>query len=534
MKMQARGSRPNILLIMADQMAAPALPVYGHRVVKAPHLSALAERGVVFNRAYCNFPICAPSRYSMLTGRLPSAIDAFDNATELPACLPTLAHYLCALGYSTTLCGKMHFVGPDQLHGFEERLTTDIYPADFAWVPNWAEGPTNAPTGISMRAVVEAGSCVRSLQIDFDDETEFFGIQKLYDLARTPERRPFFLTISFSHPHSPFTASREHWDRYRHEDIDLPSVPPIAVEDMDAHSRWLYYSHGRDLFTVTEEHVRNARHAYYGMISYVDDKVGRILQTLADTGLDRNTIIVFTSDHGEMLGERGMWYKQTFFEWSARVPFIMVHPDSSQGRRVTQVVSLVDLLPTLLDLVTEGNPLEPVDPFDGASLVQLLHGQDVDWPDVAISEYTDMGVCAPCRMVRRGRHKYIYTHGNPAQLYDLENDPRELHNLAGGPDSSAVGRDLLQLVLRGWDPESVTERVLHSQKRRLFIDRVARDSGCFPNWSYVVRPDDARRFVRGAGTAGGTVTVKGRARFPSVPTATPDKTRALKTERFEP
>src|SRR5688572_12889242 len=238
--------RPNIILFMADQLSALALGAYGNRTVKAPHIDALSEGGTTFRNAYCNFPICAPSRYSMLTGRMPHAIDAFDNAAELPAATPTLMHYLRRLGYRTTLCGKMHFVGPDQLHGYHERLITDIYPADFAWVPDWKAGPRNAPTGINMRAVADAGWCVRSLQLDFDEETAYLANQKLYDLARAPREIPFFLTVSLTHPHSPFTASKEHWDRYDHAAIDMPKVAPIPVEQLDTHSRWLYYSHGRD------------------------------------------------------------------------------------------------------------------------------------------------------------------------------------------------------------------------------------------------------------------------------------------------
>src|SRR4051812_827577 len=178
---------------MADQMAAGPLPCYGGPVVKAPHLQALAERGVVFDAAYCNSPICAPSRFSMLSGRLPTTIGAYDNASELPAAVPTLAHALTVAGYCTILSGKMHFIGPDQLHGYEERLTTDIYPADFSWTPNWAAGPRDKPSGISMQNVRQAGPCVRSLQIDYDDEVEHFAVQRLYDLAREPaaERKPF-------------------------------------------------------------------------------------------------------------------------------------------------------------------------------------------------------------------------------------------------------------------------------------------------------------------------------------------------------
>src|SRR5690606_13385120 len=157
------------------------------------NMSRLAEGGVVFDAAYCNSPICAPSRFSMLSGRLPTAIGAYDNAAEFPASIPTLPYYLAPPGYRTTPSGTMRFSGPDQLHGYEERLTTDISPPDFAWTPDWRAGPSDKPSGISMRNVTEAGTCVRSLQMDYDDEVEHFAVQRLYDLAREPDRSPFFL-----------------------------------------------------------------------------------------------------------------------------------------------------------------------------------------------------------------------------------------------------------------------------------------------------------------------------------------------------
>jgi choline-sulfatase len=523
--MNSPSRRPNILLIQVDQMAAPALPVYGHPLVKAPNIAALAQQSVVFDNAYCNSPICASSRYSMLSGRLPSAIQAFDNASEFSSAIPTLAHYLRSMGYSATLSGKMHFVGPDQLHGYEERLTTDIYPSDFSWTPNWTEGPKNKPTGISMSNVVDSGVCARSLQIDYDEEVEFNSLQKLYDLARFSDEKPFFLTVSFTHPHSPYTTLQKYWDLYPHDGIDMPAVPPIPLDQMDEQSRWLYYSHGRDLHTVTDEHVRNARHAYYGMITYIDEKVGRLLSTLEAVGLRENTVIVFTSDHGEMLGERGMWYKQTFFEWSSRVPFMISCPEKFKPSRVSRVVSLVDLMPTLLDLASEGSPPATATRLDGQSMVPLLHGDDGTWPDVAISEYSDMGVCAPCRMLRRGKFKYVYTHGFPAQLFDLEADPSELENLAGKGEFQTIEEDLGREILKGWDPEVMHQAVLESQRRRLFIQRVTEPSPYFDNWSYVVRQGDRTRYVR-AGTGGSTNT-KAKARFPYVVPVPPDKAQTL-------
>lgn len=510
--------RPNILLIMADQLTAKALPMYGHHIVQAPHLMRLAERSAVFTNAYCNFPICAPSRYSMLSGRLAHSIGAFDNASEFSAAIPTIAHYLDNLGYRTTLCGKMHFVGPDQLHGFQERLITDIYPADFAWVPDWTEGPANAPTGISMRAVVEAGQCLRSLQIDYDDETEFLAQQKLFDLARRAEKDPFFLTVSFSHPHSPFVAFSEHWNRYRPEDIDLPSVGPIPLEQMDTHSRWLYYSHGRDRIEVTNEHTLNARHAYYGMVSYIDDKVGRLLSILEKTGLSDDTNVIFLSDHGEMLGERGMWYKQTFFEGATRVPLLIAGPGINGGRTIDSVVSLVDLFPTILDFATERNPLAVAGPHHGSSLVPLIGGDGREWPNIAICEYSDMGVCAPCRMIRKGALKYFYTHGFESQLFNLEKDSLELNNLSGDPAYREQEKELRELVFSGWNPDELNKTILQSQaERRVIWEAMNRSPGRSDNWSFRVGPRDSERFVRGGGESGGTVAIKGRARFPHVP-----------------
>ncbi len=191
--------RPNILILMADQLTARALPAYGNRVAKTPHIDALARAGVVFDSFYCNSPLCAPSRFSWLAGRQASAIGAFDNAAELPAQVPTFAHYLRSSGYQTVLAGKMHFCGADQLHGFEQRLTTDIYPADFGWTPDWTRFNERPSWYHSMESVTQAGACTRTNQIDFDDEVVYHARQKLFDMARA-QRPASFLHGRFDDP----------------------------------------------------------------------------------------------------------------------------------------------------------------------------------------------------------------------------------------------------------------------------------------------------------------------------------------------
>lgn len=512
-------SSPNILLIMGDQLAGPALPDYGHPVVKTPHLSALAEEGVVFEQSYCNSPLCAPSRASMLTGQLPSRIGAFDNAAEFPSDTPTIAHYLRAMGYQTSLIGKMHLVGPDQLHGFEERLTTDIYPADFGWTPDWNQSPEDRFSWYhNMLSVVQAGKCVTSNQLDFDEEVAFRSVRKIFNLARNPDERPFFMTVSFTHPHDPFAISPRYWDLYEHDDIDMPVAPPLPYDKLDSHSQRLYQMCAMDEYDLTEARVRNARHAYYGAISYIDEKIGQILQALKSTGLDENTVIIFTSDHGEMLGERGLWYKMNFFEWSARVPLIVHAPKRFSARRVHQNVSLVDLLPTLVDLAVNGETPELVAPVDGASLVPLMQGNHSAWDDIVYGEYLAEGAVAPCLMVLHGHFKYIYSESDPPQLYNLETDPDELTNLAGQPDFTAVEQSLHTLMLARWNPPELKENILQSQRRRHLV-APALAEGQYTAWEFQPYEDASKQFMRNHLDLN---DLERRARYPSPEIPPPD------------
>ncbi len=484
--------RPNILFIMADQMAAGFLPIHGHPIVKTPHLSALAERGVVFESAYCPSPLCAPSRFSMMAGRRPSGIGAWDNAADFAADIPTFAHYLRQAGYCTALSGKMHFCGPDQLHGFEERLTTDIYPADYGWTPDW-EHPEVRPSWYhNMLSVIQAGPCRRSNQLDFDEEVVHVARRWLFDRARGTDERPFCLVVSMTHPHDPYAILPEYWERYREEDIDLPRLA-TSPEPEDPHWKRLRHVSDMGRYEITEAHVRAARRAYYGAISYVDDQLGRLLETLEDCGLGSDTVLLFTADHGDMLGERGLWYKMTWHENAARVPLVIALPGEARGRRVAPSVSTLDLLPTLAEIAGDGRAPDYAAPIDGRSLLPHLAGSGGH--DEALGEYFGEGAVAPLLMIRRGRFKYIRSRPDPEQLYDIAADPDERVNLARDPAQAKLLAELRAEALARWDEEALSRQVIASQRRRRLV-AAALMKGRHWSWDHQPRVDASRSYMR--------------------------------------
>src|SRR5271165_6463967 len=476
---------PNILIVMADQMAPAFLPIYGHGLTRAPHMQALAGSGVVFESAYCNSPLCSPSRASFMSGRLPSSTRVYDNAAEFSADIPTFAHCLRLRGFRTILSGKMHFCAPDQLHGFEQRLTTDIYPADYSWTPDW-DHPEHRPTWYhNMSSVVQAGVCVRTNQLDFDDEVAFAAERAIFDIARSKDARPFLLVASFAYPHDPFAVPQRYWDLYRDSDIDMPARA-IAPDALDSHSRRLRH------VCATDAQVRNARHAYYGAISYIDEHLGRLMEALRSAGLAEDTIVVLTSDHGEMLGERGLWYKMGFFEGACRVPLVVANPDRFTPRHVASSVSLVDLLPTLID-ISGGDAQMLGTSIDGRSLGAHLRGKAGH--DEAIGEYLAEGAIAPLVMIRRGEFKFIRSAPDPDQLFDLKHDPDERENLAGKEQCAALVADFRAEVGRRWDLAELEERVRESQRRRRLVD-AALSKGEIRAWDFQPFRDAARQYIR--------------------------------------
>ncbi len=487
--------RPNILFIQVDQLSAASLKAYGDPVAIAPNLDRLAEEGVVFERAYCNFPLCAPSRFSMASGRLCSAIGAYDNAAEFPASIPSYAHHLRLRGYRTALSGKMHFVGPDQLHGFERRLTEEIYPADFSWVPNWGdEGKRDTNDA---RGVRTAGVCARSVQIDYDEEVAHKAVQHLFDMARGGGEEPFFLQVSFSHPHEPFLCQKPFWDLYEGKMIPLPRLTQLGENELDAHSIRLLRDFDMLGQRFTDEEILRARRAYYGSISYVDSLIGRLLGALKASGQAGRTAILFTSDHGEMLGERGLWFKKHFFERALRIPLILYAPWMEAERR-QELVSLVDLLPTLNGLA-DGAPWSAAEAdLDGTDLTAVLGGSGTAQDRSVYAEYLAEATPGPIFMVRRGAHKFISAEHDPDLLYDLEADPDERSNLASDPAQAERLAAFRAEVAARWDRAALSEKIRCSQRRRRLI-KEALQQGAPANWD-LAPPPASELWYRGQGS----------------------------------
>ncbi|NRB02390.1 MAG: choline-sulfatase [Rhodobacteraceae bacterium] len=487
--------QPNIVVIMADQLAPHFCGAYGHKTAKTPNIDALAARGMRFDGAYCNSPLCAPSRFAFMSGQRVSRIAAYDNASEFPASVPTFAHYLAMLGYHTCLSGKMHFVGPDQKHGFRDRITTDIYPSDFAWTPNWDQHEERIDKWYhNMQTVKESGRAVATFQTDYDDEVEYAARRWLVDRGRDRaggDQTPFCLVTSFIHPHDPYVAKPEWWDLYSDDEIDLPEYP-LTPDQQDPFGRRVMDGIEASDVPLTEEEVRRARRAYLANVSYFDSKVGAMVKALEDIGELDNTIVIVTSDHGDMLGERGLWYKMTFFEHSARVPLVMAGPGVVQGA-TPNACSLVDLLPTFLDAADGGTDIL-AEPVDGRSLMPLARGEN-DPVDEAIGEYCAEMTSHPVFMIRRGTLKYIHCDADPAQLYDLSIDPMEKVNLAADPTYAKQAQAFAEEVRATWDTAALREDVMRRQRSRLKL-HAAMDAGAGAHWDYDPPSDATQQYVR--------------------------------------
>ncbi|MGH2461177.1 MAG: sulfatase-like hydrolase/transferase [Chloroflexota bacterium] len=468
----ASDRQPNFLVIMTDQHFPGYSSAYGHPQAKTPAMDRLAREGVSFRQAYCNTPLCAPGRFSFMTGRYVHHHGAWDNATPMPSDAVTWAHRLRATGYDVVLSGKMHFLGPDQLHGFRQQLAIDLHAQQrhpiFAW--DEADGPTRAAR--PWRHPTESG-VGRTSSTDADDQAETAALAYLREPARRDQ--PWALCVGLIAPNDPWIVPEPYFSMY-YPDVELPTLPPGHLENLPPAARVLRERHNM-AGPFGDADVRRTRAAYFGMVTRVDEQIGRLLACLDDLGFAGNTVVVHTSDHGEMLGEHGLWRKSNFYEQSERIPLQIRLPGGRfAGRWVEEPVSLVDLTATILDLAGCRLADDPDLALDGISLLPALRGE-APWRGEVFSEYLAHGNDRPRAMLRRDRWKlcYGYVKDGPPQLelYDLATDPGEFVNLANRPPYQEVQRDLLARLLSHWDPAAIHAAVTRSQRERLLIARAA-------------------------------------------------------------
>jgi choline-sulfatase len=447
----------NLLFLFSDQHAARVAGCYGDRVAETPALDALAARGVTFDAAICPSPMCVPSRMSMLTARNPHRIGVWGNEDVMHPGLPTMAHALGAAGLDPVLVGRLHSVGPDQMLGYARREIGDHH-ANWSGVPRVDMGPLEGCASPDRRSLTASGRGQSAYEVKDEDVTAR-ALQMLDELAadlRSGRRERFALTVGYMLPHAPFVAGAADYDRFAGRVGLARNRRPDPADDHPWIAAWR--SH-RGILDVSEAEELRARTAYYALVHALDRMIGQVLDRLDALGLRDETLVVYSSDHGEQIGEHGLWWKHTFHEDSVRVPLIMALPGVlPEGARRDGVVNLTDVTATMLDAM--GAP--PLPDADGQSFWGMARDGRAPWVDRGFSEYCqgsafDWGIPGTTqnRMIRKGRWKLCYYHGYPAQLFDLREDPFETRDLAADPRHAALRDALVAELLADWDPVAI-------------------------------------------------------------------------------
>jgi len=420
---------PNIVFIISDEHNAGVLGCYGNSTVATPNLDRLAARGVVFENCYCNSPLCVPSRLSFTAGKYASRVGAWSNNCWLPSAdMITLPRILNAAGYESFLCGKMHY---DRTRRYGFREIGGNMNQSFKTGIGRRRKPDNLKPllGISnrFRDFHVGGSFVLR-----HDRKVTEGVVDFLSKRKAGEN-PFFLVAGYLAPHFPLIVPERYWQRYRGR-IPLPVIPKGHLE-----SQPLNYKHLRIAFNVEDvplEIVRKGRELYYGLTQWVDNQIGKVLEALARSEAAENTVVIYTSDHGENMGEHGLWWKNCMYEHASRVPMIISYPRRwKEGQRRKGACSLVDVVQTIAEIAGTECPGD----WNGDSLVRWLDDASYAWKDRALSEYYGHNIASGFVMLREGDFKYVYhtppdkEHPAERELYNLKHDPGEFHNLASDP-----------------------------------------------------------------------------------------------------
>jgi choline-sulfatase len=458
---------PNVLIIMSDQHH-PRFLGGVHPFLQTPAMDALAARGTRFSSAYCSFPLCCPSRMSFMSGRYASRVNCNDNLAQLASDVPTFAHGFLASDYNTLLCGRMHFVGEDQRHGFETRLVSDVTTAyvNVDWALRPVLGDFVDTPGYSRQGLLKSGPGNTGYH-DYDRAVCDNAVRWLRERGDQQAERPFMMVVGFASPHCPFIAPPEDYELYDKlvAEADLPDPHLDKVHPLILEQRRM--ARIDDEPAVPKAAQRRARVAYLGLCTFLDRLVGNITGALAQAGLAEDTIVVYTSDHGEQLGEHGLWWKTTFYEGSVGVPLIMAGPGVPAGKVCGKNVSVMDIGPTVLDMA--GAAALP--DTDGRSFRCLLGGDEAAWDDEVIAECISAWAKPPAmRMVKRGPWKYCHYHGGAAQLFNLAVDPDELCDRVADPACAEIVAQLRARALRDWDGGAI-ERQLKVREREVALIR---------------------------------------------------------------
>ena len=451
----------NIVFLFSDEHAGAVMGNSGHPVVRTRHLDRLSEQSYTFDNAYCNYPICTPSRLSMLTGRYPHQIGAWDLGVIPDRQSPTWGDYLTEAGYETVLCGRTHFNGTDRLHGFSHRLLDDL--------PRWCNRNGRPPrrTSDARRGsnshVTECGPGDHE-HTRYDRKVTDLAVDFLREKATSQDDNPFLLYCGFMHPHFPLIAPPEFFLQYDPDTLELPETwnePLESQHPIIQHHRWSW----RNDIPPPESVVRCALASYYALVSSLDAQVGRILEAIDTSPLRENTVVIYTSDHGEMAGHHGIWQKQCFYEPAVRVPLMLRLPSDENGR-VAENVSLVDVLPTLLEIAG----LETPSDLPGESLLEIAQHQANETTRAVFSEYHHMGMLNAGFMLKRGDYKLCHYVGSEPQLFNVGADPLENDDLASNPEYAARRRAMETALREVVDPEQEDARAKENQRMRRLKD----------------------------------------------------------------
>ena len=451
----------NMLFIFSDQHTRRALGCAGHPLVRTPNLDRLAARGTLFTNAYCNGPICVPSRASMATGRHVHDIGIWDNARPYHGTVPSWGHRLMAAGHRVTSIGKLHYRDTSDPNGFDEEIVPLHVIGGVGMLFTIIRDPLPVSRKFPM-LVHEAGGG-ESTYTEYDRQITAHAMDWLEREAGKQGDNPWALFVSLVCPHPPWIAPEPFYGLYPHDEIPVP--PAYWPGERPEHPAFQDFRHffGHEQ-PFDEAELRKVTAAYYGMISYLDDNIGKLLTALERNGLAGNTRVLYASDHGESMGHKGLFSKCNMTEESVGVPMILAGPDLPPGRAVDTPVQLLDVFPTILEAtgVARGDEDRRL---AGQSLLGLAEG---DQPErVILAEQHSAGAKSASFMIRRGRHKYVHHIDYPAQLFDLEADPEESNDLAGDPSRGALLADCEAALRALLDPEAVDRAAKADQAARI-------------------------------------------------------------------